>query len=205
VLVHKKEIFLNRRFPLFAAMMFLGGGTEGALTFWSASYIRIHFGTLPRMGGIATACFAGGMLLGRLAGGRFVRQHKIRLLIAVSALTGVAASAAVPFTSGLVGFLLLLFAAGLSVACFWPSIQSYAADRIEADHTSLFILLSLAGIPGFGAVPWVMGMIGDRWGLRAGFFILPFLFLVLLVLLVIERRSSSGLRRVRSRRNKLNT
>lgn len=190
VLSHKMEIFRHRRFPLFAAMMFLAGGTEGALTFWSATYIRIHFGTLARMGGIATACFAGGMLIGRFAGGRFVPQRRIRLLIAVSALTGLAAAAAVPFTRGLAAFLLLLFTAGLSVACFWPSIQSYAADRIESDHTSLFILLSLAGIPGFGAVPWVMGMIGDRYGLRAGFFILPVLFLLLLILLPIERKSS---------------
>jgi len=87
-------------------------------------------------------------------------------------------------------FLILLFIAGLSVACFWPSIQSYAADRIDSDHTALFILLSLAGIPGFGAVPWIMGMVGDRYGLRAGFFILPFLFLLLLILLLIERKTA---------------
>jgi len=35
-----------------------------------------------------------------------------------------------------------------------------------------------------------MGMIGDRYGLRAGFFILPVLFLLLLILLPIERKSS---------------
>lgn len=188
VLSHKKEILSHPRFPVFAVMMFLAGGTEGAFTFWSASYIQLHFGALARMGGIGTACFAGGMLAGRFAGGHLVAQEKIRLLIALSALLGIVSAAAAPYATGLPLFLAVLFLAGLSVACFWPSIQSYAAERIPSDPTALFVLLSFAGIPGFGAVPWIMGMVGDRLGLRTGFLILPLLFLLLLILLGVEKR-----------------
>jgi fucose permease len=188
VLSHKKEILTHRRFPVFAAMMFLAGGTEGAFTFWSATYIQLHFGALARMGGVGTACFAGGMLIGRFAGGHLVPQRRIRLLIAVSAGIGFFSALAVPFLSGIAMFFTVVFAAGLSVACFWPSIQSYGAERIPSDPTALFVLLSFAGIPGFGAVPWIMGMIGDRFGLRTGFFILPVLFIMLLILLAVESR-----------------
>ncbi len=192
VLSHKKEILRHPRFPVFAAMMFLAGGTEGAFTFWSASYIQINFGALPRMGGIGTACFAGGMLIGRFAGGHFVSQKGVPRLIALSALLGIISALAASFVTGLLLFLVVLFFAGLSVACFWPSIQSYAAERIGSDPTALFVLLSFAGIPGFGAVPWFMGMMGDRFGLRAGFFLLPFLFLLLLGLLFVERKATAS-------------
>ena len=41
----------------------------------------------------------------------------------------------------------LLFLAGLATAPFWPSVQSYATDRLPAaDTTMLLILLSCAGI-----------------------------------------------------------
>lgn len=192
VLSHKKEILRHPRFPIFAAMMFLAGGTEGAFTFWSAAYIQLNFGALARMGGIGTACFAGGMLLGRFAGGRFISQHHIRPLIALSAGLGILAALAVPYVTGLPLFLGILFLAGLSVACFWPSIQSYGAERIGSDPTALFVLLSFAGIPGYGAVPWLMGIIGDRFGLRSGFLLLPLLFLLLLMLLVLEKRSGDS-------------
>ena len=74
---------------------------------------------------------------------------------------------------------MVLFSAGLSVACFWPSLQSYAADCLSVDTTMLFILLSCGGIPGFGIASWIMGIIGDSAGIRAAFAVIPvFLFIL---------------------------
>jgi len=81
----------------------------------------------------------------------------------------------------------LLVLAGLSVACFWPSIQSYAVDRLPVEPTALFILLSCAGIPGFAFVSWLMGFVGDRAGLRASFFVVPAFFALLLFIVIVER------------------
>jgi fucose permease len=77
---------------------------------------------------------------------------------------------------------------GLAVACFWPSLQSYSVDRLPFDPTSLFILLSCGGIPGFAFVSWLIGWIGDLHGLRTAFYIMPVLFLLLVLCLLMERR-----------------
>lgn len=184
---HKTAILKAPRFWLFAPLMFIAGGAEGAFTFWSASYIQLHAAGSARMGGIGTACFAGGMMLGRLAGGWFAGQAQLRRLILVSALTGVLISLVVPRITSLAALFPVLFVAGLSIACFWPSLQSYAADRMEVESTSLFILMSCAGIPGFALVAWVIGFLGDRTGLGPAFYLVPLLLMAFIVLMLIER------------------
>ena len=140
------------------------------------------------MGGIGTACFAAGMVIGRLAGGWFVGQKRLNRLIIISALSGFAFSLAVPFLNSREALFIVLFFSGLSIACFWPSIQSYSAERTSLETTSVFILLSCAGITGFAFVSWVMGMLGDKIGLNQAFFIVPALFAVFIILYFIERR-----------------
>ncbi len=185
-LKHAWHFLTQSHFWLFALAMLCAGGVEAAYTFWLASYTQIHYGALPRAGGIATALFAGGMITGRL-GSAFVPQHRLPLLIGFSASTGFCFSLGFFLLEGLGSFMLLLFLAGLSTACFWPSIQSYGADRIKGDSTVLFILLSIGGIPGFSLASWGIGRIGDIWGLRTSFGLIPVLFALLLLCLILER------------------
>lgn len=186
---HKHAILCHPRFPVFVAMMLLAGAVEGGLTFWTASFIQLHHGGLARAAGFGTACFAGGMMAGRLAGGWWVAQRHLHRFILISALAGAVVSLGLPFVRSLAGLHASLFAAGLSVACFWPSIQAYAVDRTGCEPTALFILLSCAGIPGFAGAAWLMGWIGDRAGLDASLMLLPAGFLLLAGATVLERRT----------------
>jgi fucose permease len=186
---HVKDILRRGRFWVFGAAMFFAAGAEAAFTFWSASYIQLHFNALARAGGFGTACFAGGMIAGRLLSGRFVRQEGLRTLILITAFSGAIVSTLVFMIGSLPGFFVLLFMAGLSVACFWPSIQSYAADCMTVDSTMLFILLSCGGIPGFGFASWLMGILGDAYGLQVSFAVIPVFFVVLGVIIFFERKN----------------
>ncbi len=185
---HLRGILREPLFWPFALAMFLGGGAEGAFTFWSASYVQLCFGGTPRAGGIGTACFAGGMVVGRFACGHWVGQRHLPRLIVASAAGGVLVSLLVPVVGSARLMYVVLVLAGLTVACFWPSIQSYAGDRIRHDHTMLFILLSCAGIPGFGLTCWLMGWIADVADLRVSFMVLPGLFLGLVATMVAIAR-----------------
>lgn len=178
----------SKRFWVFCFMMVLAGGSEGAFTFWSASYIQVHFNALPRMGGAGTACFAAGMMCMRLASGFLAGQNKLRRLIFFSAAGGALLACAVPFVTSAYVFFPLLFSAGVSIACFWPSIQAYAVIRItHLDSTAAFILMSCAGIPGFGLISFIMGIIGDKAGLNKSFFLVPALLALLALTVLIER------------------
>jgi len=178
------------RFWRFFAAMFVAGGGEFCLTFWTASHIQIRFGASPWAGGVGTACFAAGMVAGRTGWGYLLHQRHLRALVVWSALGGAAVTLAIPRAPALPSLLALLFGAGVATAPFWPSVQSYAADRMpRADTTMLFILLSCAGIPGCGLFTWLMGFMASRaGGLGPAFVVVPACYLTLAGLLMADRR-----------------
>lgn len=182
-----RSILADKRFWVFAIAMFCGGGAEGGFTFWSASYAQLNLGAMARGGALATAAFSAGMVVGRLASGHYVAQHRLPVLIIGSAILGVVASMVAWAVSGLVPFMAVLFVAGLSIACFWPSIQSHAGARMEFDSTILFILLSVGGIPGYGLTSWIMGIVAEARGLRTSLLVLPALLVVLTVSMIVVR------------------
>lgn len=184
---HTRDILKDRQFWIYGMAMVCGGGVESAYTFWSASYIQIYYHTAPRAGAIGTAIFASGMILGRMAGG-LVKQHHLHLQILLSALAGFVISFGFFWVSSLSSLFVLLFFAGLACACYWPSIQSYAADRIQGESTMLFILLSAMGIPGFALTSWLMGRMGDLYGLKTSFTVIPVLFFLLILTIITDRR-----------------
>jgi MFS transporter, DHA1 family, inner membrane transport protein len=185
---HAKTVMAARRFWLFFAAMFLAGGGEFCLTFWCASFIQLNFMDAAWAGGAGTACFAGGMFLGRIGWGYLIKQRQLNHLIFWSALVGVLITCLFPLLTNLWVLFTLLFLAGIATAPFWPSIQSYSTDRLpHTDTTMLFILLSCAGVPGCGVFTWLMGYIGDQTGdLRQAFYLIPACFLALALLIVCD-------------------
>ncbi len=193
-------IIRTPRFWLYYAAMFLAGGGEFCLTFWSASHIHLHYSSSAWIGGVGVALFATGMLLGRIGWGYFIDQKGLRRLIILSAIGGTAICALLPGAGSLGLFLALLFGAGIATAPFWPSIQSYATDRLPGvDTDMLLILLSCAGVPGCGFFTFLMGWLGDQSGdLATAFYLVPAAYAALGLLIVCDRfppseeRSSSG-------------
>ena len=180
-----RKIARSRRFWVFYGAMFLAGGGEFCLTFWSASHIQLHFGETAWGGGIGVAIFALAMVIGRLGAGYFVPQAKLRKMILIAAVFGTGVTVFLPWVTELYQFYLLLFLSGLATAPFWPSIQSHAAERLpELDETMLLILLSCAGVPGCGVFTYLMGFWGDLAGsLTTAFYLVPLAYFFIFVLI----------------------
>lgn len=182
---YAKEIFRAPRFWLFYAAMFVAGGGEFCLTFWCASFVRLNFVDAAWAGGVGTAFFAGGMVLGRTGWGYLIKQHQLKHLILWSAIAGTIITVFFPLLTNLWVLFGMLFLSGVATAPFWPSVQSYSADRLpQMDKTMLFILLSCAGIPGCGIFAWLMGYIGNQAGdLRNAFYLVPACYIILAALI----------------------
>jgi fucose permease len=174
-------------FWLFALALFLGGSIESALSFWSRSYVETYLSDVPRAGAIALVIFAGAMAIGRVISGYLANKTTLNNIMIGSAILGVGASALIPLATTLSGFYALLALAGLATACFWPSILAEADGYLKVNTTILFVLLACAGIIGFGSTPLIMGVIGDNVELKAGFVVIPILFVGLIAVMVAER------------------
>ncbi|MBR1609047.1 MAG: MFS transporter, partial [Kiritimatiellae bacterium] len=194
-------IFRSRRFWLYFAAIFFGGGGEFCLTFWSASFVRLEFEADAMAGAVGTAAFSAGMFLGRTTFGRFVPQRRLKALIVSVGVFGTLVSLLVPlfavnrgaFPPGAVkpALYALLFLCGIGSSPFWPSIQSLCVDRLpRLDSTLAFIVLSCSGVPGCGVFTYLMGLAGDRFGLVKSFAIVPACYVAMtaLVLLADARR-----------------
>ncbi len=180
------EVVKRPRFWLFFGAMFLAGGGEFCLTFWTPSFVRLSLGGDAWDGGVCTACFAGGMIVGRLGSGIVVRQHRLRELIWGAAALAILISIWIPLQGSLGWLQALLFVAGIATGPFWPSIQSYCVDRVEGDSTMIYILLSCAGVPGCGFFTWLMGALGDHFGLRVSFYLVGVCFLLMGGLIALD-------------------
>jgi MFS family permease len=174
---HSIAILRHPKFWIFFAAMFLAGGGEFVLTYWTASYIRIFLSDSVWAAGIGTAFFSGGMLISRLLWGFTIKQHQLKKLILLSAVLGVAMGLVLPLATTIWTFFPMIFILGFATGPFWPSIQSFTTDVLaETDTTMLFILLSCAGIPGTGFFSWFTGFLGDRTGLNGALFLVPLSF-----------------------------
>ena len=184
---HAVDVMGLKRFWLFFAAMFLAGGGEFCLTFWVASFIQLDYGADAWMGGLGTAFFAGGMIVGRMGSGMLVRQSRLLQLILLCSVIGTVLGLFPPFLSSVWILFVLLFFLGIVTGPFWPSIQSYCVDRLkDSDSTMIYILLSCAGVPGCGFFAWMMGVVGDSWGLRDSFYLVPFCYGGLGLLLLLD-------------------
>lgn len=192
-------IFKCKQFWIFFAAMFFAGGGEFGATFWSASLLRLEYDASPFVGGLATAVFSAGMMLGRWSCSMFFRQYQLPLVIIIAAAAGVVLSLLFSVVQGVIMVMLLLFFVGLASASFWPSCQSYCVDRLsELDSTTLYIILSCSGVPGSGIFSAVMGKVGDLWGLRAAFLVVPFCYLILAILIMYDYFICRGRYRMKS-------
>ena len=212
VLSQAKAICMVPRFWLYFAAMFLAGGGEFCLTFWCASFIQSahYFQSSVMQGGVGTAIFASGMLAGRTGFGFLLRQHHLKKLMLAMGVLGMLVCLAVPnlakgaWEIKLEVFYVILFVAGIATAPFWPSLQTHAVTRLPGlDMTMVYVMLSFAGVPGCGFFTLLMGYLGSEKeaflaageqvpfyavGMANAFYIVPACFVVIMALLLLDRK-----------------
>lgn len=188
---HSLEIFSKPRFWFLGMALFFSGGAEGGFAFWTASYIQIHFKTLPRAGGIGAACFAVGMVIGRILTSKLAHKIKLKILLMSGALCSFILSLLFFLIQPNLYFLFaFMVAMGFTIACLWPSIQSYSASVLKVDPTMLMIFIACFGTTGYSTATLFMGIIGDNLGLQSSFIIAPIYLAMLVILLTFEGKIS---------------
>lgn len=184
---HARELCGRPNFWLFFAAMFFCGGAEFCLTFWTASYMQLRFQVTPMLAGFGIATFAAGMVLSRMGSGYFSHHSRMFKMLSGFIAFSLLISIGFPFVTSLPVLMVMLFLSGIGIGPFWPSVQSYGADRITGNNDMIYILLSVAGIPGCGVFSALMGFLGDRIGLQSAFFLVPACFIIIFALLASEQ------------------
>ena len=191
-------IFRTPRFWLHCLAMFMGAGAEYCLTFWSAAYLQLTFGATAWMAGLGTASVGLGMFIGRNFFGLIAREDNLRRNLIFAASGTIPLILILSFVtpefihSRTLLFILLLavlVCCGIGIAPFWPTMQVYSVRQLpELDTTMMYIYLSAVGIPGCGFFTWIVGVLGDRFGLRGAFVLLPATLICYILILLFDGR-----------------
>ncbi|MBS1369097.1 MAG: MFS transporter [Lentisphaeria bacterium] len=194
------------RFWICCLAMFFGAGAEFGLTFWSAAYVQLNFHTGAWVAGLGTGAIALGMFIGRSGFGYFARPQHLRYIllgtglgtIPVTLLLALLEPGMMPARLLFPLLFLLLILAGVGVAPFWPTAQVYGVTSMpELDSTMLYIYFSALGIPGCGFFTWLMGVMGDHFGLRGAILVVPACLALFSAVIywecwVLEKRRNGG-------------
>lgn len=169
------ELLKKREVILFAVGIMAYVGTEQGLANWMSKFLQTYHNVDPVVEGAATiSWFWGLMAIGCLAGLLALKLFDSKLILKVASfLTMVAVALALlgPLQISRIAF----SSTGFFIATMFSIIFSLALNSEEKHHGSYSGILC-SGIFGGALVPFIIGWLGDLFGLKIGMF---FLFVTL--------------------------
>ncbi len=156
---------------LIAGLIFLFVGMEQLTGGWISAYfnsiLRAHVNMAAQSAAIYWAAVTAGRLL---ASGIALRMPSERLL-GGSVTLALAALVALALAGTIAPALLALSAAGLGFAPIYPTIMAITVRAYPRRFAILAGVLVAAGGLGGAVFPWLGGIVGQAWGLRATFWL----------------------------------
>jgi predicted MFS family arabinose efflux permease len=164
---------LPRRFWLVWTSLIATGSVEASLNLWVADVLRTHAHVPAGVATAATSAMIGGLVVGRLVGGRLVlRLPATSVLLGSLGLAaagfGVFWLAAVPWL-GLAG----LVVCGLGISMHYPLGMALAVEHSAGQPDLATARTSYALGLAFGVAPFLLGAVADRTGPHTAFLLLP--------------------------------
>lgn len=181
---------LPRPYWFFWAAFVPAVGAEWSIGAWGAGYLVDLIGTTTAAAALLMVSFFGAIALGRFLGARVaLRVPPFGLLVgsSVVALSGflviVGSSEVRPVVGG-------LFLAGLGISVSFPLLLTMAMDTVphRPDEASARTFISAGA--SVATAPLALGVLADGVGLRAAFWLVPALLLLLIALAAAGRRAS---------------
>ena len=145
-------------------MMLLYVGVEAGIAAWLTTYMIELHGAAPAAGARATAAFWAALLVGRLAAAGLTGRWSIRRVLLASMIAAVVAIVvAISSTSGWVATTAFALA-GFCVGGIFPTVVAVAQARHPRQNGPTTALMMGSASVGWLALPWLMGVAGELWG-----------------------------------------
>ena len=160
-----RQLLGERTVQLFFLGIIAYVGTEQSLADWMSQFLSTYHHFSPaREGAHAVGLFWGLMSLGCLLGMVLLRLLDAKLVLAVFTALAIGCVGLALFGPAEVA-LLAFPASGFFLSVMWSIIFSLALNSVSAHHGAFSGILC-TGILGGAVVPLLVGMLGDRIGLR---------------------------------------
>lgn len=160
------KLFADRHVRLYFLGIIAYVGTEQSLANWMSQFLSVYHGASPIVEGAhAVGLFWGLMSVGCVLGLLLLKVLDSKLVLAIFSAFAIACVAVALFGSREAA-LLAFPASGFFLSVMFSVIFSLALNSVSQHHGALSGILC-TGILGGAVVPLIVGMLGDRIGLRA--------------------------------------
>ena len=177
---------------LMGLMLFLESGLELTVGGWASTFVTEELAIGERGALIVLSLYWTGMMLARLAVGTVLSRvppFKILYACLTIALAGVAlllSTRSVPLAA------LGVFSLGVGFAAMFPTMLGFIGTRFAALSGTAFSAAITMALIGGMILPYAAGVLGERFGMRGSFFILPVALVMQGLLLGVLARALRG-------------
>ncbi len=177
-----KELLKNKTVILFFFGIFAYVGTEQGVASWISKFLQDYHGMNPEVEGAkAISWFWGLLTVGCILGLGLLKLMDSKLVLRIFVLAAMISLATALFTgNGQVAYYAFIMV-GFFASVMWSVVFSLALNSLPNNHGAFSGILC-SGIIGGAIVPLIVGIIGEKFGLRVG---MTFVFLTLSYLLSI--------------------
>ena len=169
-------------------MLFLESGMEIAVGGWTSTFVNEELAVGPQKALIILSLYWLGMMIGRMTLGTVLRNVRPVSLMFGCIAIGLTGTMLLLFTHNVAAAVLGVFMLGVGFAAAFPTVLGFVGERYAALSGTAFSLVIAIALLGGMFLPWLMGVVADRYGMRGSFVIVPVALVILAVLLSILSR-----------------
>ena len=177
---------------LMGMMLFLQSGMEITVGGWTSTFVTEELAVGERSALILLSLYWTGMMLARLAIGTVLSSVSPFRILYVC-LTIALAGAIILLTTASVALAALgVFSLGVGFAAMFPTVLGFVGTRYAALSGTAFSAAITMALLGGMLLPYATGVLGERFGMRGSFLIVPAALLLLGALLGVLARALRG-------------
>lgn len=173
---------------LMGLMLFLESGIEISVGGWTSTFVSEELAVGARDALIILSLYWMGMMLARLALGYILRRTSPFPVLYSCLAIALAGAFLLLTTRSVAAAAIGVFTLGVGFAAMFPTVLGFIGDRYATLSGTAFSVAIAMALCGGMVLPYIAGLLGNRFGMRGSFALVPVALLLLAVFLTALMR-----------------
>jgi MFS transporter, FHS family, glucose/mannose:H+ symporter len=178
---------------LMGLMLFLESGMEITVGGWTSIFVSEELAVPARDALIILSLYWMGMMLARLALGYILRRASAFVVLYSCLAIALTGALLLLTTRSVPTAALGVFTLGVGFAAMFPTVLGFIGDRYASLSGTAFSIAIAMALCGGMLLPYVAGLLGNRFGMRSSFAIVPVALLILVFFVTVLSRKLRSL------------
>jgi len=173
---------------LMGLMLFLESGMEISVGGWTSTFVSEVLAVPARRALMILSLYWAGMMLARLALGYILRKTSPFIVLYACLAIALLGAALLLTTTSVAVAAIGVFTLGVGFAAMFPTVLGFIGDRYATLSGTAFSVAIAMALVGGMLLPYTAGVLGNNYGMRGSFAIVPVALIILVIFVTILSR-----------------